>query len=226
MVENDPLAPIGRLGGHLGDHATTIISPAAGDTLPPPEELDAAVILGGRMGAYQTETYPWLTTEIRWLSQLIDAETPTLGICLGAQLLAAASGGRAFPAESPEVGIVKLFKTGAGAKDPVFSDAGEIALAVHGDTFELGPSAVLLAESSRFAHAFRVGRALGVQFHPETSAETAVGWLTRPDNEIRHGLSPQLLASTIEDIRRADRERAANSDRLFASWLATVDQAL
>ncbi len=222
VVENDPLAPVGRLEPHLDRHDVMVVAPAEGDALPEPGEFDAAVILGGRMGAYETDIHPWLDTEIGWLTDLVEAGTPTLAICLGSQMLAAATGGRAFKADAPEVGVVELTRTEAGRNDEVFGAVGGLVLSVHSDTFELAPNAVLLAHSQGFPHAFRVGSAMGLQFHPETSGEQAIEWLTNPNHEIQHGLSPRELSRLTTQIMEVDAQRADDTDRFFEKWFSSL----
>jgi len=100
-----------------------------GDPIPPADEVDVLVMTGGRMGAYETEAYPYLADEMALARELVERDVPVLGICLGSQLLAAALGGRAYLADRPEVGAVPVELTDAGYRHPVVSRVAEIGRA-------------------------------------------------------------------------------------------------
>lgn len=147
-----------------------------GDRLPDPDYLDRVVVLGGAMGAYDTVEFPWLGQEKAWLAGLIDSGLPVLGICLGAQLLADALGGRAYRAERAEAAVVELELTVAGSAHPVVSLAGPLVFSLHQDTFDLPPGAELLARSGPYPQAFSYASALALQFHPDADLDQALAW--------------------------------------------------
>ena len=130
-----------------------------GAALPGVDEVVAIVVLGGMQGAYEADRYPYLDAEMRLIREAASADVPTLGICLGAQLIAAALGGRAFPSEAVEVGWPDVILTDAGSHDPLTREVTGAVLVWHHDTFELPPDAELLA-SSRYPLAFRAGRSV------------------------------------------------------------------
>jgi GMP synthase-like glutamine amidotransferase len=139
-------------------------------------DLGGLVVLGGPMGVYEAERYPALEAERRLLRAATDAGLPVLGICLGAQLLAAAFGARVYPGPRKEIGWAPVELTAAGRADPVLgalTDAPAV-FHLHGDTFDLPAGAVHLARSPLYAQqAFRVGaRAYGLQFHLEFTVAT------------------------------------------------------
>ncbi len=185
----------------------------------PGESFDRVVVLGGDMGAYQDEEYPWLANEKAWLAGQVEAAVPVLGVCLGSQLLAAALGGRALLAPVPEAGVIELSLTEAADAEPAMAAIGRIVLAFHEDTFELPPEATLLARSGPYPHAFRHGSALAVQFHPDCDAAQARLWAF-DGHEIlaRAGTTPEEFAARAEEFEQI---LDASSRDFFTTWLET-----
>ncbi|NNC92507.1 MAG: type 1 glutamine amidotransferase, partial [Acidimicrobiia bacterium] len=134
-----------------------VINLSAGMQVPDTTTWKGVAVLGGRMGAYEEDEYPFLADEKRLLAALVEEDVPVLGICLGAQLLADACGGRTYKAPDTEAGLHALMLTDAGEADPVLETITDRVVVSHGDTFHLPPDAVLLASSDRYQHAFRVG---------------------------------------------------------------------
>jgi GMP synthase (glutamine-hydrolysing) len=151
-----------------------------GDLLPAPSEVTGVVVMGGPMGVHDGAQYPWLTTEQRWLTTAVDAGLPVLGVCLGAQLLAAALGAPVTTGDAPEIGVGEVVLSGEGRTDPVLGPEGEDLPVVHwhGDTFAIPAGAIRLASSNRYENqAFRLGHLVyGLQFHLEVDDEVAAGW--------------------------------------------------
>lgn len=152
-----------------------------GEALPDAAAIAALVVLGGPMGAYDVAAHPHLLDEQRLLQAVVARGLPVLGVCLGAQLLAAALGARVYPGPAPEIGVGDVKLTGDGAEDPLLGPAGRTfpAFHWHGDTFDLPEGAVHLAATRAYAHqAFRVGdRAWGLQFHIELDQSLAREWV-------------------------------------------------
>lgn len=182
-----------------------------------PDGVDAAVVLGGFMGAYDTVTHGWLEAEKDWVRRLVTADKPVLGICLGAQLLADALGGLAFLAPQPEVGVIEVSLTPEGARHPLARLLGKRAFFAHQDTFRLPPGATLLATTDSYPAVFEVGSALAVQAHPETATDEAIAWADYPEFDLpaRIGLSKRDYIEQLRD-HRAEAEAAAR--RLFGAW--------
>jgi GMP synthase-like glutamine amidotransferase len=149
----------------------------AADRVPSLDTVERLVVMGGPMGALDDADHPWLPDVRSLLARAVAAGTPVLGVCLGAQLLAAALGARIRRGPAPEIGAGRVRLTAAAARDPVLGVVGGGDLAVfhwHGDTFDLPDGALLLASSDAYAHqAFRVAHAWGLQFHVELRAGDA-----------------------------------------------------
>ncbi len=201
VVENDPIAPIGMLEPWLREAGAELVmcSPPAGQPLPADlAGYSALVVLGGVMGAYDDEVAPWLPQVRALLAEAVRAELPTLGVCLGAQLLAVATGGRVSPADVPEYGSQLVAKRQAAAADPLFRELPITpdVLQWHVDEVSaLPPGAVLLASSPVCeVQAFRVGRlAWGIQFHIETTPEIVASWARQDAQSLQDYDLPAIL---------------------------------
>ena len=136
--------------------------------------------MGGPMNVYEEEKYPFLAEEDIFIKNIIGAEIPFLGVCLGAQLLAKACGGKVYKAEQEEIGWFNIRLTNLSKNDPVFSKTSNNleVFQMHGDTFDVPKNAFLLAEGDVVKNqAFRVGKnAYGFQFHVEVNGEILSEW--------------------------------------------------
>lgn len=184
VVQNAVSDPLGRLGDWLSKAglALDVRTAATGDELPAVDDYDGLVVLGGGVSATDDEVAPWLPAVRALLERAVAAEIPTLAICLGAQLLAVALGGRVGRnPEGPEFGAQLVAKRADAATDPLFRELPITPDVIqwHFDAvLDLPPGAVLLASSPMCdVQAFRAGRlAWGVQFHVETSPAVVRGW--------------------------------------------------
>jgi GMP synthase (glutamine-hydrolysing) len=182
---------------------------------------DLLVVLGGPIGVYETDAYPWMADEVAAVRHRLAAGGPTLGICLGAQVMAVALGARVFPGErGKEIGWSEVTLTNAGARGPVGELAGVPVLHWHGDTFDLPPGAVRLAGTQRYANqAFAAGRSLALQFHPEVEEAEFERWLIGHASEI--AAVPGVDVPTLREGAREHGQRLrAAGQRLLARWLA------
>lgn len=224
VLQHNHDVPLGYLGDVLDERGAAYeIRPLYdGATVPGHSPWGAIVVLGGSMGAYEESEHPYLADEKQLLRDAVGADLPVLGICLGCQLIADALGGKAYLASSPEVSFDTIELLPAAAGEPVVSAMSDPVLSFHQDTWEPPPGATLLARSDRFPHAFRIGSALGIQPHPETTPEMLEIWLTDHDvaamlraNEIE---GPELLAEV-----EAGRSRSESmARRMFGIWLDAI----
>jgi len=155
-----------------------------GESVPRAAEGAAAVIiLGGPMGVHEEDRFPHLRDEILLASDALRLEVPILGVCLGAQVLAAAAGARVYRGPAQEIGWFPTTLTAAGRADPILGLLPGEAMVFHwhGDTFDPPPGATLLASSRLYEQqAFRLSpRAWGVQFHPEITEAMVDDWAGR-----------------------------------------------
>lgn len=148
--------------------------------IPEPEEVEGLVVMGGPMGAYETDKHSFLAEECKLIAEVVRRSRPVLGVCLGAQLLAKALGARVFPGHMSEIGFGSVQLSREGERDPFLGPAGPVIPVFHwhGDTFDLPEGATLLASSMEYAHqAFRFGScAYGMQFHVEPDSEVWSAW--------------------------------------------------
>jgi GMP synthase (glutamine-hydrolysing) len=198
-----------------------------GEVLPASPAYAGIVVMGGPMGAYEDDRYPWLAGEKRFLREAVARDVPVLGVCLGAQLLAASLGARVYSGSDAEVGLLPVELTAAAADDPVFGDAPDRfpTLQWHGDTFDLPAGATLLAQSPAYRNqAFRVGRSYGLQFHVEVTPELAAQWGEVPAyaRSLEAILGPGALERLVGEVTANAGTTLPLARRLFGRWLERV----
>jgi GMP synthase (glutamine-hydrolysing) len=180
---------------------------------------DLLVVLGGPVGVYEGHLYPFLDEELGVLRCRLAAGAPTLGICLGAQLMAHALGARVAPGSAKEIGWAPVELTDAGRIGPLRHLEGVQMLHWHGDAFDLPPGTECLASTAPCANqAFALGRtALGFQFHPEANGQGFERWLVGHAAEIASvpGLSVTRLRV---DAQRVGAAAGVAGRRCIAEW--------
>jgi GMP synthase-like glutamine amidotransferase len=179
-VESEGPARIGEILGREG-FALKTIALAKGDRIPDiSDDLEAVISLGGPMNVYEEDRYPFLRGEDAFVRTLISSRVPFLGICLGAQILAKACGGRVTRAPREEIGWLPVALTNEGVRSPLFSGFPDsfTVFQWHGDTFEVPQGGTLLVEGSSCRNqAFCVGDcAFGLQFHIEVTEKEIADW--------------------------------------------------
>lgn len=210
VIQHETHEDVGRLGPALNEAGFTIVRRFRGVEH---ADVEAAlvVVLGGPMGVYEAGQHPFLREEQALLAERLAMDRPCVGICLGAQLLAAAAGADVFPGKNGfEVGVGTVRLTKEAAKDPVFGPLKEKLTVAHwhGDTFTPVPGGVLLASSDRYTQqAFRVGRSYGLQFHAELDAEELGQWMATASEELKErGKDVAALRAQLPKLKAAEGE--------------------
>jgi GMP synthase-like glutamine amidotransferase len=210
----------------------------AGAALPSSlDGIELMVVMGGPMSVEDVgdARYPFLRAELELLGAAVASDFPTLGVCLGAQLLAKAAGARVYPnavGEPPrrlcEVGWGAVHFTRTPSEEPLLAglDPAEIVLHWHGDTFDLPPGAVLLASTLECENQmYRLGRRqFGLQFHIELDEADVERWLAADPDYVRGALGPagadRIRRDTARYLPRFRERGNGLLDRLVAAMLA------
>lgn len=187
------------------------------------EPADLLVLLGGPLSVNDEADYPFLSPELAFVKEQLTANRPVLGLCLGAQLMARALGSRVYAMGHKEIGWSPLGATAAGSRHPLrhLLSPELPVLHFHGETFDLPPGAELLCSTGLCQNqAFALGaRALGLQFHPEVTAEQLESWWVGHTGELaaaKLGI-PQLRAASYEHAPRLQTPLRA----FVTDWLAS-----
>ena len=190
-----------------------------------PGAPDLLIGLGGPISVYEADIYPYINDELELFKRRIAAGRPVMGICLGAQMLAHALGGRVYPGKQKEMGWKPLELTKEGENSPVahLAPGNTSMLHWHGDTFDLPPDAVLLASTDVTRNqVYSYGDfLLAFQCHPELAHAKIESWLIGHANEIATS-----KVATVEEIRR-DTEQYGDAletagRKCFEEWLTKV----
>ncbi len=216
VLEHQDDVPAGLLGGLLAARAATggpaVRTARVGvDELPGFDGLSQIVVLGADASAVGTGSEPWVADEVAYLRRAALSGVPVLGICFGAQVLAAALGGGVHRLDAPQIGW-----TCASTADPQALPGGPW-LSWHEDAVTPPPRSRVLAQDDVCVQAFAAGPHLGVQFHPEVTPAIVGGWI---DGDRR---DPAGRVYEPDALRAASEEHAPaaarNALRLFSRWL-------
>jgi GMP synthase (glutamine-hydrolysing) len=196
--------------------AVDVVRSFAGDACPPSlVPYDGLIVMGGPMSVGDDARHPWLRDERRLIEAAIATDTPTLGVCLGSQLIAAVAGARVAPGPVPEIGWYRITPTVDAGADPLFTDAMSFAaLEWHRDAFPLPSGAVALAASTHYpVQAFRLRQHVyGLLFHLEVDGALVDRWCDAfADGDRR------LAGDVDADFAGANRRAVTIAERLFLS---------
>jgi GMP synthase (glutamine-hydrolysing) len=192
-----------------------------GDPLPDIDEVDLLVVMGGAMNVYQHRDFPWLVPEKQFLQRVLARDQAMLGICLGAQLIADALGGKIFQNDEKEIGWFPVDFIDRGWPFDGFPERPTV-FHWHGDTFDLPHGARWIARSEGCGNqAYLYGeRVVGLQFHIEVTPEAVAGFLVGAENELQPGRFVQTaaqIAAAQVDLTPWDAGLAALLDGLTGS---------
>ncbi len=193
-----------------------------------PETLlapDLLIVLGGPIGVYEQDTYPFIADEIAAIAARLAAGKPMLGICLGAQMMAAALGARVAPGPVKEVGWAPVTLSSAGRKSALAPLGATPVLHWHGDNCELPAGCTQLASTAHCpVQAFaRTPQQLGLQFHLETEPARFESWLVGHTVELaKAGLDPRELRTQARTMGPVTRELGK---KVLAAWLDKAVEA-
>jgi GMP synthase (glutamine-hydrolysing) len=194
-------------------------------TLLDPDDDSLLVVLGGPISVNDHALFAFINDEINLLKARIAADKPTLGICLGAQLLASAAGASIYPGHNKEIGWYPLQLTVQGEQSALkyLSARHCSVLHWHGETFDLPAAANLLASTERYQHqAFSLGkRILALQFHPEVTLHGMEQWFIGHIGEIMQ--APGMDVITLrQDTRQYANQLEVQGELFFEAWLNEV----
>ena len=184
---------------------------------------DLVVVMGGPMGVYDIDEFPWLTDEIAVVRRRLEADRPILGVCLGSQIIAAALGADVRKGPVREIGFAPIALTEAGRAGPLRHLDGTDMLHWHGDTFDVPAGCALLATTAPYTQAFeRDGNVLALQFHAEMGDDPRFEqWLVNDAADIAEvGETPESLRAAHDRLGLA-AVRAGQA--MIAEWLAALD---
>jgi GMP synthase (glutamine-hydrolysing) len=183
---------------------------------------DILVVLGGPVGVYDDGIYPFLSEERELLRRRLASGRSTVGICLGAQMIAAALGARVAPSGGKEIGFAPVALSAEGSLSALRHLADIPVLHWHGDNLDLPPDAVVLASTKLCPNqAFAIGKnVLGLQFHPEAAPARIEPWLIGHATELASaGVDPRQIR---RDAKVYQDALVTASTAMFQEWLANI----
>ncbi|MCQ4336521.1 MAG: type 1 glutamine amidotransferase [Sulfolobales archaeon] len=202
-VLNHPIEGLGTLAEILSERGFRVREELAAN-LKGNESFDVLVIMGGPMGVYEADRYPFLYAEMELIRKAKREGKRVLGVCLGSQLISKSLGDEVTKGPfGPEIGVSKVRLL------PKLGDKEIEVFQWHGDTFTLPPSSELLAYSEKYFQAFRVGKVLALQFHLEVDAKMVSKWVQE------YGGNPGL----VQEVKEKEEAFRKNLEFIVNWWL-------
>lgn len=187
-------------------------------------EPDLLIMMGGPMGVYEQDQHPWITCQLRRLAHRLEADRPTLGVCFGAQMMAAALGARVYPGPVKEVGFHPVSVHDHAIDGPLRHLVGVPILHWHGDTFTLPQGVDLIASSHVYDHqAFRRGNnLLALQFHAEMGQDPRFdAWIEEWPGSVIEAGGDEASLRAAHDVHGPGAVAAGRA--MIAEWLTALD---
>ncbi len=227
ILQNDAMAPAGLIEHQLIADGADIVTIRAnqGDAVPVSAGgYDGLVVLGGTQTAVDFSNWPYLADEIALLRRFADADRPSLGVCLGSQLMALAHGAAVRPLGQLEIGFSTLTTTPAADTDPLFSQ-GDLSAQMqwHNDSFDLPDGAVLLSAGDICRNqAMRIGRSqYGVQFHFEVTRPIVEDWIAHFAMKLDREF-PGIVSRLHRELDDHSETAAAYGRQLIDRWVGLL----
>jgi GMP synthase (glutamine-hydrolysing) len=223
-IRHLPYEDLGAFGPALAQRGFALRYAEAGQPLLDERQESLVIVLGGPIGANDVERYPFLGPELALIERRMKRGAPTMGICLGAQMIAKVIGSKVYPAKAREIGIAPIKLTADGRDSclaPYASDP--LALHWHGDTFDLPRGSQLLASTDICENqAFAFGpNVMGFQFHPEATPAGFERWLIGNSAELAAaGIDPRAIRA---DMVRHGAALAAKGADVLHRWIDQAD---
>ena len=183
-------------------------------------EPDLLIMMGGPMGVYEQDRHPWIACQMRRLRLRLEADRPTLGVCFGAQMIAAALGAEVYPGPVKEVGFHPVTVHGDAAENPLRPLVDVPILHWHGDTFTRPQGVELLASSHVYEHqAFRRGpNLLALQFHAEMGEDERFhAWIEEWPGSVKEAGGDEASLRAAHDALGPDAVAAGRA--VISDWL-------
>lgn len=223
-IRHVPFEDLGAFGPALAARGFAVRYAEAGEVVRREDYEDLLIVLGGPIGANDEETYPFLKEELALIERRLKRGAPTLGICLGAQMIAKVIGAKVFPARAKEIGVAPIRLTPDGEASCLAPfKAAPLTLHWHGDTFDLPRGAERLASTDICENqAFAFGpNVVGFQFHPEASHVGFERWLVGHSCELAAaGIDPRRLRA---DMGEHGPALAAKGAEVLHRWIDQAD---
>jgi GMP synthase (glutamine-hydrolysing) len=230
VVQHVACEPPGVYEDVLREHGVELVRVELdeGEALPAWQDFDAFIAMGGPMNTFEEDLHPWLAGEKRAIAELVVADKPFWGVCLGAQLLADALGARVYKGPAPEIGVLPMSLSAAAGSDPVTAELPVVLPAFHwhGYTFDLPRGATLLASSQAYPNQiFRARKlAYGLQCHLEVSTALVGEWLLIPAyaESLRRARGSGAGDQLLPELAASEQSFHLFAKVLFERWLTAI----